>query len=59
MGRTALLAELYRKAGVEAATKRGLPRKKSSRGLRQKQMVELFVLLSALAPQNHRFLINS
>ena len=44
----ALLAELYRKAGVEAAIKRALPRKKSSRGLRQEQMVESFVLLSAL-----------
>jgi len=44
----ALLAELYRKAGVEAAIKRALPKKKSSRGLRQEQMVESFVLLSAL-----------
>ena len=44
----ALLAELYRKAGVEAAVKRALPKKKSSRGLRQEQMVESFVLLSAL-----------
>ena len=43
-----LLVELYRKAGVEAATERALPKKKSSRGLRQKQMVESFVLLSAL-----------
>jgi hypothetical protein len=44
----ALLVELYRKAGVEAAVKRALPKKKSSRGLRQEQMVESFVLLSAL-----------
>ena len=44
----ALLVELYRKAGVEAATERALPKKKSSKGLRQEQMVESFVLLSAL-----------
>jgi len=44
----ALLAELYRKAGVEAAVKRALPKKKSSKGLGQGQMVESFVLLSAL-----------
>jgi len=44
----ALLAELYRKAGVEAAAERALPKKKSSKGLRQGQMVESFVLLSAL-----------
>ena len=44
----ALLVELYRKAGVEAATERALPKKKSSKGLRQGQMVESFVLLSAL-----------
>jgi len=28
----ALLVELYRKAGVEAATERALPKKKSSKG---------------------------
>lgn len=44
----ALLAELYRKAGVEAGAERALPKKKSSKGLRQGQMVESFVLLSAL-----------
>jgi hypothetical protein len=44
----ALLVELYRKAGVEAATERALPKKKSSKGLRQEQMVESFMLLSAL-----------
>ena len=43
-----LLVELYRKAGVEAAVKRTLPEKKSPKGLRQEQMVESFVLLSAL-----------
>lgn len=43
-----LLIELYRKAGVEAAAERALPKKKSSKGLREGQMVESFVLLSAL-----------
>lgn len=45
---TALLVELYRKAGIEAAAERTLPRKRSSKGLRQGQMLESFVLLSAL-----------
>ncbi len=44
----AVLAELYRKAGVEAAVERSLPKKKSPKGIRQGQMVEVFVLLSAL-----------
>jgi len=43
-----LLVELYRKAGAEVAVKRTLPHKKSPKGLRQEQMVESFVLLSAL-----------
>ena len=43
-----LLVELYRKAGIEAAVKRVLPQKKSAKGLWQEQMVESFVLLSAL-----------
>ena len=43
-----LLVELYRKAGAEAAVKRTLPHKKSPKGLREEQMVESFVLLSAL-----------
>ena len=43
-----LLVELYRKAGAEAAVKRTLPHKKSPNGLREEQMVESFVLLSAL-----------
>lgn len=42
------MAELYRKAGVEAAVERALPKKKSPKGLSQGQMVEVFVLLSAL-----------
>ena len=44
----ALLVELYRKVGVEAATERALSGKRSSKGLREGQMVESFVLLSAL-----------
>lgn len=43
-----VLVELYRQAGVEAAVDRALPKKKSPKGLRQGQMVESFVLLSAL-----------
>jgi len=43
-----LLVELYRKAGIEAAAEKALPHKKSPKGLRQGQMVESFVLLSAL-----------
>lgn len=44
----ALLVELYRRAGIGAVADRALPRKKSAKGLRQGQMVESFVLLSAL-----------
>ena len=44
----ALLVELYRKAGVEAAGERALGRKRSPKGLREKQIVESFVLLSSL-----------
>ena len=43
-----LLAELYRKAGIETAAERALPKKRSPKGLREGQMVESFVLLSAL-----------
>lgn len=43
-----LLVELYRKAGIEIVTERALPGKKSSKGLKQSQVVESFVLLSAL-----------
>jgi hypothetical protein len=46
--RATLLVELYRKAGVEAAAERSLPKKKSPKRLRQGQMLESFVLLSAL-----------
>lgn len=44
----ALLVELYRKAGIEAAAERALPKKKSPKGLKEGQIVESFVLLSAL-----------
>jgi hypothetical protein len=43
-----LLVEAYRGYGVGAAAERALPKKKSSKGLSQGQMVESFVLLSAL-----------
>jgi hypothetical protein len=43
-----LLVELYRQAGAAAAAERALPRKRSPKGLRHEQMVESFVLLSAL-----------
>jgi len=43
-----VLVELYRRAGIEAAVERALPKKRSSKGLKQGQMVESFVLLSAL-----------
>ncbi len=44
----ALLVELGRRSGVMAAANRYLPPKKSAKGLGQDQMVESFVLLSAL-----------
>jgi len=43
-----LLIELGRSSGVMAAAENHLPHKKSSKGLGQGQMVESFVLLSAL-----------
>jgi hypothetical protein len=43
-----LLVELYRRCGVEAAANKALPAKGSAKGLKQGQMVESFVLLSAL-----------
>jgi len=43
-----LLVELYRQAGIGTTADRALPPKKSPKGLRQGQMVESFVLLSAL-----------
>ena len=44
----ALLIELGRRSGVMAAADKYLPPKKSAKGLGQDQMVESFVLLSAL-----------
>ena len=44
----ALLVELYRKVGIEAAVEQSLPRKISPKGLREWQMVESFILLSTL-----------
>jgi hypothetical protein len=44
----ALLVELGRRSGVMAASAKYLPPKKSAKGLGQDQMVESFVLLSAL-----------
>lgn len=44
----ALLIELGRRSGVMAAAEKYLPPKKSGKGLGQDQMVESFVLLSAL-----------
>lgn len=44
----ALLIELGRRSGVMAAAAKHLPPKKSAKGLGQDQMVESFVLLSAL-----------
>jgi hypothetical protein len=43
-----LLVDLYRQLGIDEAADRVLPTKKSSKGLRPGQMVESFVLLSAL-----------
>jgi hypothetical protein len=43
-----LLVEAYRSCEVGMVAERALPRKKSSKGLSQGQMVEAFVLLSAL-----------
>jgi len=44
----ALLIELGRRSGVMAAADKRLPPKKSAKGLGQNQMVEPFVLVSAL-----------
>src|SRR3990170_4737374 len=43
-----LLIELFRASGVEAVADKVLPAKRSSKGLTQGQMVESFMLLSAL-----------
>src|SRR4030067_311195 len=43
-----LLVDLYRQMGMSEAADRVLPAKRSSKGLKHGQMVESFVLLSAL-----------
>lgn len=43
-----LLVDLFRKLEMDQVANRVLPAKKSSKGLNQGQMVESFVLLSAL-----------
>ena len=43
-----LLVEVYRQSGASASAEEALPRKRSAKGLRQGEMVESFVLLSAL-----------
>ena len=47
-GGVALLIELMRRSGVSGAAERHLPAKKSSKGLRQGELVEAFIMLSAL-----------
>ncbi|MFH1141360.1 MAG: IS1380 family transposase [Chloroflexota bacterium] len=47
-GGVGLLVELYRQAGVSATAEQVLPKKRSPQGLRQWEMVESFMLLSAL-----------
>lgn len=44
----ALLIEVMRRSGVIAASERYLPAKKSTKGLRQGELVEAFIVLSAL-----------
>ena len=45
---SALLIEVVRRCGVVAAAERYLPAKRSTKGLRQGELVEAFVVLSAL-----------
>jgi hypothetical protein len=45
---SALLIEVLRRSGVIASAERHLPAKKSAKGLRQGELVEAFILLSAL-----------
>jgi len=47
-----LLVELYRQAGIQRVAEGVLPAKRSSRGLSHGQMVETFVLLSALGGES-------
>jgi hypothetical protein len=43
-----LLVEAFRQSGLSAAAELALPKKRSPKGLGQSEMVESFVLLSAL-----------
>ena len=47
-----LLVELYRQSGASEAGEQALPKKRSPKGLRQGEMVESFVLLSALGGES-------
>jgi len=47
-GGASLLIELFRRAGMDGVANKVLPAKGSAKGLKQGQMVEGFVLLSAL-----------
>ena len=47
-----LLAELFRRSGVDKVANKALPAKGSAKGLKQGQPVESFVLLSALGGEN-------
>jgi hypothetical protein len=42
------VVEAYRRYGIGEAVERALPKKKTAKGLRQGEMTESFVLLSAL-----------
>ena len=47
-----LLVDVYRQAGIGATAEKALPQKRSPRGLRQGQMVEVFVALSSLGGES-------
>lgn len=47
-----LLVDLFRKVEADKLANQVLPAKRSSKGLNQGQMVESFVLLSALGAEN-------
>jgi hypothetical protein len=49
---SSLLVDLFRKLEMDKIANKTLPPKKSSKGLNQGQMVEAFVLLSALGGEN-------
>ena len=49
---SSLLVDLFRKLDMDKIANKVLPTKRSSKGLNQGQMVEAFVLLSALGGEN-------